>query len=182
MEKIKKLFGFEEKKYSWSTLDESLKKELIKRSGILIALFLINIYIVLSFKDLYMLCLFLLIDVAYAIFLYYTLLLFEYEKYITVEGTILKIVNETKTSRRGGISWGKCSMIIQVNNVLVEVPISISSKYKKGVRAKIYVLDKNVIQVETDYFKILSPLAISIIKTIDAYTLFNVQEEKEKNH
>ena len=182
MEKLKELFGFKEKKYTWSTLDESLKKEFVKRSGVLIVLFLINIYIILSLNDIYMLCMFLFIDITYAIFLYYTLLLFEYEKYITVEGTILKIVNETKTSRQRGISWGKCSMVMQVNNVLVEVPISISSRYKKGVRVKIYVLDKNVIQVETDYFKILSPLAVSITNTIDAYTLFDAQEIKEKSN
>lgn len=182
MEKLKKLFGFEEKKYTWNTLDESLKKEMIKRSGVLIALLLINLYILLSLKDLYMLILFLLIDTSYIFFLYYTLLLFEYEKYITVEGTILKIENETKTYRHRETSWGKCSMVIQVNDVLVEVPISMSNKYKEGVRVKIYVLDKNVLQIETDYFKILSSLTIEITKTIDAYTLFNTQDKKEKGH
>jgi len=176
MRLINKLLGFTDKKHTWKTLDEDVKKELLKRSGVLLFLFFITIYVALSIKDLYMILIFLLIDIGYVFFLYYTLLLFECEKYICVEGTILKIVNETKKSRLKGISFGKCSMIIQVNNVLVEVPSSMSGKYKKGVKVKIYTLDRNVIQTESDYFKILAPLAISITKTIDAYTVFNENE------
>jgi len=178
MQALLKILGFEEKVYSWGDLDSSIKQGFFKR--LIGALFILagSFFVLFQIHEIKGFIVLLLCSFAYAATAVYYLLIFMYKKFTLVVGECVNINLQRKKVLKQD-RYGKAVMIIKSNNMLYEIPIDHSGKYKTGAEIAVYLSENNLIQTNNDYFQVLSPLAITIINQMGVYDNNSSETEKD---
>ena len=156
-----KLFGLGERKHQWNELNITIKRCIIKD-------FLVNIGIITVFS-----VLFIMTRVYDIIFLgviclifglvasYHKLLLFEYEHYVTINGTCVKIDKPQKKTFLGN-TYGKCTAIIKVDEMFFEIIIPFSMQVTVGSQLCIYTNSNAIMQKIGNTYTISTSLLIEV--------------------
>lgn len=167
-EKILRICGYEDKKRKWTDLSADVQLRIYKDVGIAFLVLGMGICIFISSMNWMLLITAIIATIALLIISYNRVLIFEYEKFVTLIGKCIKIDRQKKTSKIfKDIVYGKCSAVFEVDDFFVEIIVPHASQITEGSEVEIFAMPNAIRKKNDDYYTIDNFLALHITKTLN---------------